>query len=172
MPAVEELQALVEPLREYRRRIDLPEIADRLFRLEEAARNVGRAWSGSNLGYHARVYYSELRVPPPGAHFSSEWGFQGYFQGTTGEWVEQSHDTVLQAIRAIAGDPDLGDIEALAHQANAAWREARSEIVSILAAYLATRTDAYLEQTRVDAEGLTTLTASGAARVQLPHGEA
>jgi predicted nucleotide-binding protein len=171
VPVAEELLVLVGPLREYRQRIDQPDFADRLLRLEEAARDVGRAWSGSNLGYHSRVYYSGLQIPPPGEHFSAEWGFQGLLQGTTGNWIEAPHEAVIDAIRASAGNPDLADIEALAHEADAAWREARSEIVSILAAYLANRADAYLEDIRDKAEDLTTLTASNAARAQLPSGQ-
>ena len=31
-----------------------------------------RGWSGSNLGYHATVYYENLEPKPSG--FSSEWG--------------------------------------------------------------------------------------------------
>lgn len=171
MPPADELEALVAPLRAYAQRIDEPELADRLLRLEEASHDAALAWSGSNLGYHARIYHEGLDVPPPGEHFSSEWGFQGMFQGTTGNWVELPHDTVLQAIRAKAGDPDLADIESLAREAAAAWQEARSEIISILAAYLANRSDAYLEEIRSDAEKLRALTASDAARAQLPHGQ-
>lgn len=54
--------------------------------LEAAAEDVGRSWSQSNLGYQANVYYQNYQVPPPGAMFSREWGFQGMFQGTTGDW--------------------------------------------------------------------------------------
>jgi predicted nucleotide-binding protein len=150
--------------------LDQPDVADRLLRLEDAAKEVRRAWSGSNLGYHARVYYPGLTVPPPGEHFSAEWGFHGIFQGTSGDWMELPHEAVLDAIRTAAGNPDLADIEALAKEADAAWREARSEIISILAAYLANRKDAYLEDIRTEAEKLTTLTATEAARAQLPRG--
>jgi len=171
VPPADELDTLVAPLREYQKRSDEPDIADRLLRLEEASRDAGLSWSGSNLGYHARVYYAGLQVPPPGEHFSSEWGFQGFFQGTTGNWIEQPHDAVLQAIRARAGDPVLADIESLANEASAAWQEARLEITSILAAYLTNRSDAYLEEIQSEAEKLRALTASDAARAQLPRGQ-
>ena len=45
-----------------------------LTKLENSATQVGKAWSGSWLGYHSHVYYKNLQPPPPGAHFSSEWG--------------------------------------------------------------------------------------------------
>jgi hypothetical protein len=42
------------------------------------------------LGYQASVYYNDLQTPPPGAHFSQEWGLMDRFgiQGTTGDWRE------------------------------------------------------------------------------------
>jgi hypothetical protein len=43
-------------------------------RLQESAEAAQKAWSGSSIGYHARVYYSGFKQPPRGANFSSEWG--------------------------------------------------------------------------------------------------
>ena len=54
--------------------------------LDSAAGEVGRSWSRSNLGYQANVYYAGFQVPPAGAVFSREWGFQGRFQGSVGDW--------------------------------------------------------------------------------------
>lgn len=68
---------------------------------------VARSWSRSNLGYQANVYYEEFKVPPPGAMFSREWGFQGRFQGTTGDWKPYNIDDVIARIERIAGNPDL-----------------------------------------------------------------
>ena len=58
--------------------------------LKEAANGVGRAWSGSWLGYQSRVYYENLEPVPPGARFSIEWGFDAKWvsQGTVGNWNE------------------------------------------------------------------------------------
>jgi hypothetical protein len=39
--------------------------------LEHAANTVGRAWSGSWLGYHSCVYYVGLKPPPRGSTFQS-----------------------------------------------------------------------------------------------------
>src|SRR5579872_6041671 len=64
--------------------------------LEEAANAAGKAWSQSWLGYQSRVYYRNLQPPPPGAHFSSEWGFKQLHSipTTTGDWVEFPEDAV------------------------------------------------------------------------------
>jgi predicted nucleotide-binding protein len=78
-----------------------------LVALETAAESVGRAWSGSNLGYQANVYYKNFQVPPPGAAFSREWGFIGMLQGTTGEWESFTVEQVTARIEKEAGNPDL-----------------------------------------------------------------
>jgi hypothetical protein len=58
--------------------------------LIDSANEVGRAFSGSWLGYHSRVYYADLYPPPPGAHFSQEWGLKELFGnlGARGDWQE------------------------------------------------------------------------------------
>lgn len=38
-----------------------------LLTYENAANQIGESWSESNLGYHARVYYTGFQQPPPDA---------------------------------------------------------------------------------------------------------
>lgn len=45
-------------------RADDSAFKDTLSQLMEAAETVGRAWSGSNIGFHADVYYEGLAEPP------------------------------------------------------------------------------------------------------------
>ena len=76
--------------------------------LIDAQASVGKAWSGSWIGYHSRIYYDGLMPPPPGANFSSEWGMDSlYGRGTSGDWAEYSFESVYQEIYRMAGDPDL-----------------------------------------------------------------
>ncbi len=71
--------------------------SERLEAVLRRAEELSRAWSGSNLGYHANVYYADLARTPPGAHFSSEWGLQHSFApGTVGDWREFDSDRVMQ----------------------------------------------------------------------------
>jgi len=80
--------------------------------LLEAHKIAAKAWSGSWIGYHSRIYYDQLRVPQPGHHFSSEWGLKDVFgQGTNGPWVEYDYDQVYQAILEMAGNPDIEGVE-------------------------------------------------------------
>jgi hypothetical protein len=64
----------------------------------------------------------------------------------------------MDAIRQGAGSPDLSDVRSASEQACAAWREARSDLASILGVYLAQRSDALLEDLKRQAEEMTQLT--------------
>ena len=104
--------------------------------LEEAAEQVGRAWSQSNLGYQANVYYARYAVPPAGARFSREWGFLGMFQGTSGEWEVHQREDVISHIEHVAGNPDLAPAQQASDEARALVEElihrARSNAAKIL----------------------------------------
>lgn len=116
-----------------------------LKRLFEAEQQFAKAWSGSNLGFHSCIYYKGFQPPPPGAHFSAEWGFQGRFQGTTGEWVEFQRDEVRAAVRRLAGDPDIEPLKARADEARRLLDDVKADVVSILSAFLAFSDDEYVD---------------------------
>jgi hypothetical protein len=87
-----------------------PSVEGPVTAIEKAAEIVGKAWGGSWLGYQSRVYYKGLTSPPPGAHFSAEWGFMemGWIDGTTtGDWEEFAVADIENHIRRLAGNPDL-----------------------------------------------------------------
>lgn len=77
--------------------------------LENAAEEIGRSWSKSNLGYQANVYYKNYEVPPAGAMFSREWGFLGMYHGTSGDWETHQVDEVKAEVEQRAGNPDLSE---------------------------------------------------------------
>lgn len=167
---VAELRALAERARECEAWGSESAIAEPLTRLEDACAKLGRAWSGSYFGFHSRVYYADLNPPPPGAHFSSEWGFEGLMQGTTGDWREYPEDEVKAAVMQEAGDPDLTDIRNQAAEAQSTWEGVRDEVISILGAYLSRRSDALIDGLKSEAERITRLSPSAIARSWLPHG--
>ena len=110
----DELFEIAEQLDSIRAKFDLAEVKLPLQKLEDATQKVGKSWSGSWLGYHSRVYYRDFRAPPPGAHFSQEWGSMHYsIDGTTGDWAEYDYDKVRNAIFEIADNPDLEPIRKL-----------------------------------------------------------
>ena len=111
--------------------------------LADAAEEIGKAWSGSWLGYHSRVYYKDLSVPPPGARFSQEWGMMDTFaiQGTIGDWREYRFDDVVSAIEKIAGNPDVHLQEERAASVAEDFEEAQARVISLLSSVLANRKD-------------------------------
>ncbi len=139
--------------------------------LEDAAAKLAKAWSGSNFGFHSTVYHASLAAPPPGEHFSSEWGFLGMFQGTTGEWREFPRDEIRALIRQHAGDPDLGPAKSAAARATDALKRTKGDAVSIVSAFLDTRGDEFLASLKSDISKVDAISEHEAIRAQLPSGQ-
>ena len=114
-----------------------------LQRLADAAERVGRAWSGSWLGYHSRVYYAGLAEPPPGARFSQEWGMMDTFafRDTGGDWSEYRFDDVISAIQQYAGNPDTQKQEAQSSAAREVFEESQFQVLSLVSGILEIRKD-------------------------------
>jgi hypothetical protein len=141
----EELRALAVHLRQTAAEASEAATAGPLESLRAAAVSVGASWSGSAIGYHARVYYRDFRPPPPGARFSSEWGFMEAFSNyTAGEWQEYAYKDVVELIRSKAGNPDLVSVRDGSEQARLEFDEAKAEVASLLAAAAKSHDDALL----------------------------
>ena len=106
--------------------------------LTDAAEEIGKAWSGSWLGYRSRVYYNGLVEPPPGAQFSQEWGMKDTysFEETVGDWKEYRFDDVISSIYRRAGDPDTSKQEKHSSSAKEHFDEAKSRTLSLLSVIL------------------------------------
>lgn len=114
--------------------LELLRLADRLDRLveqfeacpaaiatkatERAAEEVAKAFSGSWLGYHARVYFSDFSQPPASEHFDPEYGLMprpvGARQRTRSDWMEFSDDQVVKQIQQMANVESLDEATAQA----------------------------------------------------------
>ncbi|UUO03459.1 hypothetical protein M4D79_10830 [Mycolicibacterium novocastrense] len=86
--------------------------ADDLKRATEAldgvVDGVHKSWSGSNIGYHARVYYQDYQTPPPDDMFNKEWGLM--FGGEGRGWViHADDDEVKEDIFCRAGVDNLNE---------------------------------------------------------------
>jgi hypothetical protein len=124
--------------------------------LEKAATAAGKAWSGSWLGYQAYVYYANLEPPPPGAHFSSEWGFKQLrsIRTTTGHWKECNPDELKKAIYNKAGNINLDAARKFSERASVDFDNDKSAVLSILTTVLSEASDAFLEGLKGEAEKL------------------
>lgn len=168
----EELRLISERLTAAARAGDAQDVSGPLRALGEATVAVGRSWSGSAIGYHSRVYYGDLREPPPGAHFSSEWGFMDAFSNPTqGDWREYAYREVVAEVRRRAGDPDLSAAKEASKNARDALEAARAEIKSILTAYLKGNADDLVEELRETAEKVLAGTEQQYSMAVLPRGQ-
>lgn len=112
-----------------------PHIQEPLNQLKRTAEEVGKAWSLSWIGYQANVYYRNFQPPPPGAHFSKEWGLQPTAfvpDSTTGDWVEYDPEQVRKLISQRAGNPNINPAEEFKATANAAIDKHKPTLVSII----------------------------------------
>jgi predicted nucleotide-binding protein len=125
--------------------------------MERAAKIVGKAWSGSWLGYQSCVYYKRLAPPPAGAHFSSEWGFMemGWVEGTTtGDWEELADADVKHRIRQLAGNVDLEPAREFAKQAARKFEADKADVSSIISTEVLSSPDPYLESLKEEVDKL------------------
>jgi predicted nucleotide-binding protein len=142
-------------------------------RLRSVSEEVGKAWSGSNLGYHAGVYVNGLRPQRPGEHFDSEWGAQHAFSNrTSGDWGEYSYEAVEAAILERAGIEDLDVISQAAKACGEVFDDAKSEMLPTFDAVLASHDDAVLRDLREKLEELPShFSRHDFQRATLPQGQ-
>jgi len=144
---VNELRTIYNALQAMSESFNSAEFSKPLDALEATANAVGKAWGGSWLGYQSRVYYQNLKIPPPGAHFSSEWGFEELFSdGTRGDWVEYPIDSIETEIRRLAGNPDISKAKEMASKGIAAIDHSRDEMLSILRTTKGSREDSFIDK--------------------------
>lgn len=170
----EELFALAEQLKRAASGAESDDIVKPLSALEDATQAVGRSFSGSWQGYHSRVYYVDFAPPPPGAHFSQEWGLMklyGPSSGSRGNWREYDADDVIAHIRKLAGGPDLNAAHKAAEAASETFESAKPEIISVLQNELEERNDGFLESLKKEVETLDPLSPFEVAQHLSPKGQ-
>lgn len=152
----EELFVLAGNLKKVAEDAEIHQISKPLAALEDAAKTIGHSFSGSWQGYHSRVYYAGFVSPPPGAHFSQEWGLMDIMSrfGSCGDWREYPLEYVNAHIHELAGVQSLEEPQAAASAATEAFEAAQSEIVSILHTELDGHADGFLEKLKKEIEEL------------------
>jgi predicted nucleotide-binding protein len=175
-----DVQSLVEELRSIAARLttaaspgDKPEYTELFARVQAAADDVARSWSGSNLGYHAWVHYASLQPPPQGAHWSTEWGDipQAFQRGSSGNWYQFDPDDILKEIYSRAGNPDLDDVERLGRQAQTEFDSDKRELKSIIATADSEHRDPVLSDLTKEIDNIMYFDIVNAIKVQLPRGQ-
>ena len=165
MTAHEELFQLAESLNAAAAGVERDETSQPISALRTAVAEVGRSFSGSWLGYHSRVYYENFQTPPPGAHFSQEWGLMDTLAslGSVGRWREYPAEEVKQHVLRLAGNPDLSVAETAAESADEIFNHAKAEITSIFQTELEGGTDAFIQSLNEQLQALEVLSPSDVA---------
>lgn len=150
---IEDLERIERDLLALRKQRVKPSFEASLKRATDAVEHAHKAFCGSWLGYHSRVYYADMEPPPPGAHFSPEWGFIDAFgHGTVGDWREYDGHAVFEALNSAVGSPSIEDMMEAAQAVADSSAEYREELLSVLDACLARGEDAYLQKMKEQAE--------------------
>lgn len=166
----EELIAMADAMDELFERARQPDVQEPLERLENAANEVGKSFSGSWLGYHANVYYKELQPPPPEAYFSLRHGLRPRVRSqTTGEWMRFDPDRVEAAIYARASDPDLTPAERLRGEAVREFDTWKLNVLSLI--HSAGSSDAFLARIASDVDEVRILYSPEVIAAMRPSGQ-
>jgi hypothetical protein len=157
MKAFEELFGLAKQLDAAAEKGNAEDIEQPLKALQDATHQVRRAFSGSWLGYHSRVYYEGFVDPPPGANFSQEWGLKNMeltSLGSRGAWREYNYAEVEEHIEVLANHPNLDPARDAARHADEVFDKGKAEIISIHETELASQPDAFLAKLKTELETL------------------
>jgi hypothetical protein len=109
MTITDELFQIADDAAEALNRIRDESLRKPLTAIRKVCEEAKRAWSGSNIGYHATVYFDGIRPKPPEAQFSGEWGMMDRWpthQPHPG-WCIMDCQAVIDELLTRAGKPDL-----------------------------------------------------------------
>jgi hypothetical protein len=146
-------------------------LGTQLSALAQVCDAVRHAWSGSNIGYHAAVYWVDLEAKPAGAEFSTEWGLMDRWpthQPARG-WTQMDYQYVVDVLRKRAGNPDIDEIKAKIEHGRNGFLDLKETSTSILTAVLAEREDAFLRKKLDQVEKLVPPEISEVIRALLPQ---
>jgi hypothetical protein len=104
--------------------------------LRDASEQAKRAWSGSNIGYHATVYYVGLQPKPANSEFSPEWGLENRWPTHEPDpgWRQMDRDEVVREIVERAGNPDVEAIKTAVASGGDDLSDLKERAISILTA--------------------------------------
>jgi predicted nucleotide-binding protein len=105
-----------------------------LSRLESACNDAKRAWSGSNIGYHANVYWEGLEPRSPVGEFNPEWGLKDAWpthQPARG-WTVMDAAAARALILSQAGDPNVEQINEAIDKGSESFTDLKESAMSIL----------------------------------------
>ena len=170
----EELLSIADSMDESAGRGRHEDVQQPLKRLERAVGEIEKSWSGSWIGYHANVYYKDLRPRPAEAHFSQQWGLylgRPSFSDTRGDWVELNALDVEMAIYERAGTPGVEHAKEFLDKAAGEFCTQQLNALSILELELTDSNDPFLTRLKDQVDQLTVLTRDKLVQTWKPKGK-
>ena len=147
--------------------------SEKVVTVTEICSDMQDSWSGSNLGYHANVYYRNLHTPPPGAHFSPEWGFVDatFANPTDDNYVEFDPKDVKARIIQRAEGINLSAIDGACSKLTREIEALQRDVRSILSIEKCRESDDFLEEIGGEISKIAPVSQSQAHRMFLPSGQ-
>jgi predicted nucleotide-binding protein len=172
MTITEELFAIADDAAQAVVRIRDEKLQSSFAAIRKVCEDAKRAWSGSNIGYHAAVYYQGLRPKPPEAQFSAEWGLMDVWpthQPHSG-WQIMDHQAVLDELLLRAGNPDLRAIGDALAPLQETFTSLKERAISLLTSALAEHPDSFIDRKLKQIEPLLLASHDTIALSALPSG--
>jgi len=173
MTIADDLFGLADEAKQALERVRDEKIQQPLKPIRDVCEEAERAWSGSNIGYHATVYFAGLQPKPPDAQFSAEWGMMDRWpthQPHPG-WKIMDYGTVFDALLARAGNPDLEAIDKNTAPLQTVFSSLKERAISLLMADMAERSDTFIERKLRQIEALNLATVRTIAHSALPQAQ-
>lgn len=173
MTIAQDLFGVADAADEARALISGDDIQTPLSAIRRVVEEARRAWSGSNIGYHATVYYAGLEPKPPEAQFSPEWGLMDRWpthQPHPG-WRVMDYQTVVDELLARAGRPDINAIAKNLEPIQETFSSLKERAISLLTGALAETSDSFLDRKLKQIEPLFFANPRTIERDLLPKGQ-
>ncbi|MFP1983691.1 TIR domain-containing protein [Lonsdalea quercina] len=169
MSITQQLKQIADQLPNYSKK-DFSELE----KIVNVADDIGKAWSGSWLGYQSRVYYANFASPPPGANFNMQFGLRDiYTMGTKGDWREYEFEGVTNLVYEESGNIDLDIYKEQADDAAEIFESAKGDVLSTIYANKSKlhSDDKFLDDLIKKIEGMKIYHESDYVKVQMPSGK-
>ena len=116
--------------------------------LEAVCRQVGHAWSSSNLGYHSTVYYRHFEPTPPEVIFSAEWGLGDHWPTYRPDpgWQICDRQTVIEYLLSRAGKDRVEIAKHIIAAARERFFIIKENAISIFHVSLSSGTDSFIQR--------------------------
>ena len=173
MTVTEELFSISEAASAALADLQKAEIQQPLARLEQVCKEAKRAWSGSNLGYHADVYWDGLEAQSPIGQFNPEWGLMDRWPAHTParEWRVMDPGDVRKTLLSRAGDPDIASIDASIEAAQERFSDLKEATVSLFMSILGNHDDPFVKRKLKETDELSVASKETIANSLVPRGQ-